>query len=224
MRRWSLRTLTLLALLMALGESARLAGRFATARRLVQSWRLLPRAVGTTYQGFLKALAQVSPRLLRALAMHLRSQIPAVAGPHWKLGRWVVLGVDGSKFNLPRTASMWKSFGAAGKRGSAPQAYLTTILHLTTGLPWDARLARGDASERGHLRRMLRSLPEAALLVADAGFVGYELWSLLSQRRVHFLIRVGANVKLLRGLGYAVRVANGIIRVCAVNVARSASV
>jgi hypothetical protein len=196
---------------MALGESACLAGRFAAARRLIQSWRLGPRAVGTSYQGFVKALIQVSPRLWRALADHLRAQIPAVAGPHWKLGRWVVLGVDGSKFNLPRTASLRARFGASGKRGSAPQAYLTTILHLTTGLPWDARIGRGDASERAHLRRMLRSLPAAALLVADAGFVGYELWSLLCQRRVHFLIRVGANVRLLTQLGYAVREYDGLV-------------
>jgi hypothetical protein len=98
---------------MALGESASLAGRFAGARRLVQSWRLLPRVVGTSYQGFVKALILVSPRLLRAVADHLRSQIPAVAGPHWQLGRWVVLGVDGSKFNLPRTAGLRQAFGAS---------------------------------------------------------------------------------------------------------------
>lgn len=196
---------------MALGESSSLAQRFTGARRLVQSWRLLPRAVGATYQGFVKALAQVSPRLLRALGDHLRAQIPPLAGRHWTLGPWVVLGVDGSKFNLSRTQSLRQSFGAAGKKRSGPQAFLTTILHLTTGLPWDAWIGRGDASERGHLRRRLRHLPAAALLVADAGFVGYPLWSFLEQRGTHFLIRVGSNVRLLTRLGYAVRQYDGLV-------------
>ena len=196
---------------MALEQSASLHDRFAKARRLVNTWRLLPRAVGSSYQGLIKTLIQVSPRLLRALAGHLRAQMPAVAGPHWKLGPWVVMGVDGSKFNLPRTAAHLERFGSAGKRGSGPQAYLTSVLHLTTGLPWDARIGRGNADERGHLRRLLRRLPPDVLLVADAGFVGYPLWSLLQQRGQHFLIRVGANVRLLTHLGYAVREQEGLV-------------
>jgi hypothetical protein len=131
--------------------------------------------------------------------------MPAIAGRHWELGGWVVMGADGSKFNLPRTQDLLAAFGSAGKRGSSPQAYLTTILHLTTGLPWDARIGRGKASERRHLLRMLCCLPANVLLVADAGFVGYPLWSLLQQRGLHFLIRVGANVRLLLRLGYAAR-------------------
>jgi hypothetical protein len=123
----------------------------------------------------------------------------------------VVIGADGSKFNLPRTEALLAAFGSAGKRGSSPQAYLTTLLHLTTGLPWDAHIGRGRASERSHLMRMLRRLPPNTLLVADAGFVGYALWSRLQQRGLHFLIRVGANVRLLTRLGYAVREFDGLV-------------
>jgi hypothetical protein len=204
-----LRTLTLLALLMALGQAQSLAGRFTSARRLVNSWRA--RAVGKSYQGFIKLMIKLSPRLLRAVAGHLREQVPTVAGKCWKLGKWVVFGVDGSKFNLPRTRALLDAFGCAGKRGRGPQAYLTTILHLTTGLPWDAWIGRGNAGERGHLRRMLCRLPADTLLVADAGFVGYPLWSLLQQRGLHFLIRVGANVRLLWRLGYAAREHEGLV-------------
>ena len=206
-----MRTLTLLALLVALGQAQDLAQRFAGARRLVNRWRLGQRVVGATYQGFVKALARVSPRLLRAIADHLRGQMPAVAGKHWELDGWVVVGADGSKFNLPRTQDLLDAFGAAGKRASSPQAYLTTILHLTTGLPWDARIGRARASERHHLLRMARRLPANALLVADAGFVGYPLWWLLQQRGLHFLVRVGANVRLLARLGYAAREHNGLV-------------
>lgn len=204
LRRWTLRTLLVMAIVMVLEPAEDLAGRFAAARRAVTPWRLSRRVVGKTYQGLIKALLKVAPRLLHALGPHLRSQIQGVAGPYWKMGKWVVLGVGGSKFDLPRTQAHLDHFGKAGKKRSGPQAYLTTIFHLRTGLPWDARIGRADASERGHLRRMVRHLPPDTLLVADAGFVGYDLWRFLSAK-AHFLIRVGGNVKLLSKLGYAVR-------------------
>ena len=45
-------------------------------------------------------------------------------------------------------------------------------------------------------------LPAHALLVADAGFVGYEVWQTLLAAGHHFVSRVGANVRLLRQLGW----------------------
>jgi hypothetical protein len=50
---------------------------------------------------------------------------------------------------------------------------------------------------------MLPELPAHALLVAAAGFVGYDLWQMLLTAGHHFVIRVGANVRLLRQLGWA---------------------
>ncbi len=50
---------------------------------------------------------------------------------------------------------------------------------------------------------MLPQLPAESMLVADAGFTGYELLTSLTQQAGHaFLIRVGSNVRLLRKLGY----------------------
>jgi hypothetical protein len=49
---------------------------------------------------------------------------------------------------------------------------------------------------------MVPELPAHALLVADAGFVGYEVWQALLTAGHHFVIRVGANVRLLRQLGW----------------------
>ena len=49
---------------------------------------------------------------------------------------------------------------------------------------------------------MVPELPAHALIVADAGFVGYALWQALLTAGHHFVIRVGANVRLLRQLGW----------------------
>ena len=52
----------------------------------------------------------------------------------------------------------------------------TSIVHLTLGFPFCWRLGKGGkASERSHLIHMLRWLPAAALIVADAGYVGYDV-------------------------------------------------
>jgi hypothetical protein len=79
---------------------------------------------------------------------------------------------------------------------------LTTLWHMGTGLPWDYRIGPGTASERHHLREMLTDLPAQSLLVADAGFTGYDLLRDIGQAGHSFLVRVGSNVHLLEELGY----------------------
>jgi hypothetical protein len=73
---------------------------------------------------------------------------------------------------------------------------LTTLFHVGTGVPW--AFVRGGAkdSERLHLRQMLKLLPQRVMLLADAGFTGYELLSALLGNGNSFILRVGANVRL----------------------------
>jgi hypothetical protein len=92
--------------------------------------------------------------------------------------------------------------GDVGKPDGMPLLSLTCVLHLGTGLPWDFRVGPGTDSERSHLRELLDELPEDSLLVADAGFVGYNLCSEMIRRKQHFLLRVGGNIHLLNSLGY----------------------
>ncbi|WP_341871456.1 transposase, partial [Aeoliella straminimaris] len=80
---------------------------------------------------------------------------------------------------------------------------MTTMWHIGTGLPWDWRVGPGDSSERAHLRQMLAGLPAKALVTADGGFVGYEGLQAIVDSGRHALLRVGANVRLLKKLGYA---------------------
>jgi hypothetical protein len=92
---------------------------------------------------------------------------------------------------------------AREKKVNSPQMWLTTMYHVGTGLPWDWRTGPSDSSERDHFRQMIRALPLDALVTADAGFVGYECWKTLLDSGRQLLIRVGANVRLLKELGYA---------------------
>lgn len=100
-------------------------------------------------------------------------------------------------------AARKQSAASVAKKQNSPQMWLTLLWHVGTGLPWAWRTGPSDSSERGHLEEMLAELPENSLITADAGFVGYDFWSTILRAGHHFVIRVGANVRLLRNLGYA---------------------
>ena len=89
--------------------------------------------------------------------------------------------------------------------------FVTTLFHVGTGLPWAFVRGPAASSERGHLLTMLQLLPAGAMLIADAGYTGYELLKAITDSRRAFLIRVGSNVSLLTKLGYAVRERGGTV-------------
>jgi hypothetical protein len=108
-----------------------------------------------------------------------------------------------SKNAAKRQGSRRQSAESIAKKENSPQVWLTLLWHVGTGLPWAWRTGPSDSSERGHLEEMLAELPESSLIAADAGFVGYDFWRTVLNAGHHFVIRVGANVRLIRKLGYA---------------------
>ena len=159
---------------------------------------------GQTAKGFLKALLANGPRLVGLLKRHLQKQSIRCAGSRWKTGRWVGLAVDGSRVDCPRTVANQQAFGCGGRCKTAPQQWTTHVYHVASGLLWDYRKGPADDSERGQLRQMLAGLPKSALLLMDAGFTGFELLRSIVALGRDFIVRVGANVTLLRGLEYEV--------------------
>jgi hypothetical protein len=89
------------------------------------------------------------------------------------------------------------------KQPTGPQIWLTLFWHVGLGLPWAWKTGPVDSSERAHMLEMLPFLPENSMIVADAGFTGYDNWRAIGKAGHAFVIRVGANVKLLKKLGYA---------------------
>jgi hypothetical protein len=87
---------------------------------------------------------------------------------------------------------------AASKTRAAgtPQLWVTAVLHLGLGVLWSWRLGTGNASEREHLRWLINTLPRGALLVADAGYVGYHLLAALQTAGLFFLVRLSSRAPL----------------------------
>ena len=190
---------------MAFDSGRCLQDRFAHVRRRI-GW-LFPktRRVGKTYQGFVQALRRHSDVLLERLTTHLRSQVQAVAGRHWRREGFCVLAVDGSQIDCPRTTANLEGLGRRGKDPLRPSLWLTMLWHVGTGLPWAWQIGKATVSEQVHLRQMLSLLPPQTLLLMDAGFVGYELLRQIQGAGHSFLVRVGSHRRLLRRLGYAAR-------------------
>jgi hypothetical protein len=94
-----------------------------------------------------------------------------------------------------------------------PQVWLTLVWHMGLRAPWSWRSGPSTASERDHLKQMLgeQEFPENTLFCGDAGFIGYEVWKAAIDRGHQILIRVGANVTLLRKLGYYAHERGGIV-------------
>jgi hypothetical protein len=225
---WKPRMLAATALLWATSDLPTLHERFVQARQIIRKvfrWQLAP---GGSYQGFLKMLAKWQPALLSAVVPHLREQMRGGQPEQWETAGYAVFAADGSRVALARSESLEATFApvrrrrktaprklavahqppkkqaavARHKKATSPQLWLTLLWHVGSGLPWAWRTGPSGASERDHLVAMVPELPAQALLVADAGFVGYDLWQTLLTAGHHFVIRVGANVRLLRQLGW----------------------
>jgi hypothetical protein len=225
---WKVIDLILLTVVWVWSNEATLTGAFVEAQR----WSLdvLGRAAVTTYQGLLKALVTWTASWLPLVWDHLHRLMEKHGGAHWRVGRWVPLAVDGSRVSVPRTKENEKAFcapdfgnsstaryrrkkKAKGKRlrrkakkpqPVKPQIWVTLLWHMALQMPWSWKTGPSYAAERDHFRQALaeQQFPKDTLFCGDAGFTGYDLWQALSAAGHSFLIRVGANVKLLRHLGY----------------------
>lgn len=205
-RRWTARSLARAMVLMIWNEASSLTGQFHAIAHL------LPRPVRRcSYQGLIKCSLRWSPRILRRLGPYWRRCVLELAGPHESTGGWIAIAVDGSKIDLPRTTANEKAFGVSGKKNGGPQAFLCSIIHLATGLPWAWKIGRAMTSERHLLRQMIPLLPKHGLLVADAGFTGYDLWSEIIDSGRSILIRAGANVRLIKPRGCVIREHDGVV-------------
>jgi hypothetical protein len=203
--RWTSRLLAMTAIFMAWSSCRTLVDRLAEARLAVINIYPTRRRPGRSQEGFSKALSQNSQAILAALSDYWRRCVRQVADGCWHVQGWVLFGVDGSTFNCPRTQANEKAFGGSGcNSNGGPQQLVTCLFHVASGLLWS--WMRGPVqrnSERRQLRQMLPLLPANAMLLADAGFHGYDLIHLLLAHGSSFLMRVGNNVKLITKLGYA---------------------
>jgi hypothetical protein len=194
--RWATQPLILVLLLMTwcCGDSQ--AERFETAKAFCVVCLPKRRRPGQTVHGFQKALARLPMVVLRCLAAGVRHQLAVRLQSRWSDHGFIAFGCDGSRLECPRTEELERRLGHVGKKQSAPNVWVTALVHLRLGVPWAWRWGKSNASERSHLERMASLLPRGALLVADAGYFGFTLAAHLVGAQVSFLIRMSSHVTL----------------------------
>lgn len=226
------RGLVITILLWVWSQESTLTHGFDSARQVARTLLRggVPQSI--SYQAFMRLLVRWSDPLLVSLKSVFRRRMETALKSRFRIAGFCLLGVDGSRVELPRTASNAEPFAPAAastggsqrrsrhksrqssasrrKKGDGPQLWLTALWHAGTGLLWDWRIGPADSSERAHLQTMLEDLPEQTLITADAGFVGYATWQAILEAGHEFVIRVGGNVRLLKKLGY-VRESQGTV-------------
>jgi hypothetical protein len=222
---WQPAHLVVLAVLWVWSDKDTLTGAFQHAKRLTLN--MLGEVALNTYQGLSNALVKWTPSLLPVIQQRLHQLMEKIGGAHWRIGGWLPLAIDGSRITTPRTRSNEAEFSAPhfGQSAKArsrtkwknkkrrskplgervkPQIWLTLVWHMALCMPWTWKTGPSTSSERGHFLEMLAGafFPQKTLFCADAGFIGYEFWKAICDAGRHFLVRVGANVRLLQNLGH----------------------
>src|SRR5262245_59208322 len=192
--RWTTQplVLTLLAMTWCCGDS--LAERFETAKGFTAVWMRKRRQPGRSVQGFQDALAALPIGVLRVLAAGVRRRLQTMID--LTDDGFMVFGCDGSSMETPRTAELERRLDPAVQERGGPQVWVTALVHVRTGLLWAWHLGKGYNRERAHLQALLPTLPPHALVVADAGYNGYELACALTAAGVSFLIRMSGKDRL----------------------------
>lgn len=193
-RRWGLHPLVMVLLLMTWSSGDSEAECFATARAFYVATHQRQRRPGSSLVGFQRALARLPMPVLHALFAAVRARLGTLARPG--VGGFVVLACDGSRLECPRTAALERRLGCCSKHGSAPMLQVTALVLLPMGLLWAWAVGPGTASEHAQLRQLLPSLPSNALLVADAGYLGYDLYTAIRGAGAEFLVRMSSRAYL----------------------------
>lgn len=172
--------------------------RFATARAVYVAAHQKARRPGSTLAGFLQALAKLPMPVLRTLARGVRERLDAEFVDALRIHGWLPIACDGSRLECPRSEELQRYLGKSGNADSAPMVYLTAMVLLPLGVLWSWRLGKGTASEHDHLRRLLPTLPKRSLIVADACYLGYDLFRsiLRAPAEAAFLVRLSSRAYL----------------------------
>jgi hypothetical protein len=201
--RWKPKYVLLCWIAMGWSVQRHLNNRFREGGQLLAALFARRRRPGGSYWGLVKATRRLGVEGFAWFWACLRRGVPERLRPLWSWCGWTVLAVDGSRVEAPRTRGNERGLGRAGRQKSGPQWWVTWLIHLPSGLIWDWRQGPGTSGEREHLRQMLPDLPTHPLLVADAGFGGFDLWWELLHRGVDFLIRCASATTLLAEVSWS---------------------
>jgi hypothetical protein len=145
-----------------------------------------------------RARGRLGARPLVALFKRVCRPLATRATPGAFFGRWRLLALDGTKWDVPDTPANERAFGRpAASRGTSawPQVQVVALSECGTHAVCDAGVWRCDAGEHAAARRLLRSVGPDDLVTWDRGLHSFDLVVGTRARRAHLLGRVSASVQ-----------------------------
>jgi hypothetical protein len=128
-----------------------------------------------------RARVRLGPEPVKALFAAVCRPVatPATAGAFYR--GWRVVAVDGTTFDLPDTVSNVEHFGRPGSSrgngsGAYPQARVTAIAECGTHAIFAATTGPLSTHETVLAQRLFGVLESGMLLLADRGFLSFDLW------------------------------------------------
>ncbi len=195
--RWTAPHLLYTALALCLSSEPTQRERFETARQFSAAFFDKRRRPGKTYTGFTAAW-RTQGLVLGGVA---RARLQAVTRPHFAGPAWDAraFAVDGSRVGLPHSAAHAQAFGETRikhRTESAPQLLVVAAVQLRSQVLYDWEILGGNDSEPEGAAAVIGRLPPGALIVKDAGMVGYTWLRDVLRGGRHLLMRVAGSFKL----------------------------
>jgi hypothetical protein len=194
--RWDLHPLLMVLLLMSWCSGDSENERFQTARAFYVACHQHSKRPGKSLAGFQQALAKIPWPVLRALFAGVRRCLQKVFHRYWRSDGFLVMACDGSRLECPRSQQLEKRLKPSGKTDSAPMLMVSALVLLPVGLLWAWKVGPGNASEIDLLLGLLPTLPRRTLLVADAFYQGYDLYTAITESKMSFLVRASSRSRL----------------------------
>ena len=149
----------------------------------------LPAAEPVSAPAFCQARAKISAGLLRDVLHGAASKFAETFADHWTWRGRRVFAVDGSKFNLARSEDLDRHFGRPTS-AHFPQATVSALVNVASGLPCDVLVAPYGSCERRLLLQHLDTLQRDDVVVLDRGYPSHDILRALLERGLDFLVRV----------------------------------
>ena len=145
-----------------------------------------------------EAFCHARERLGKEPLRLLFEKLAAVAEPYSLFHGFPVVGVDGTKVNIPDTPKNEAFFGrpdAARAEASHPQMLAVSLVETSTRQVRGVEFMTNKSSERDGFSKIIEKLPENALVLMDRGISAIWLQEQLLDKSKHFLCRLSNSWK-----------------------------
>ena len=185
---------------MALSGAGTMQEGFECARECVTALYIKRKRCGKTLAGYTKAMSCFPLAFFARVRQQLQNNLAAQKIHAARIGQWHAFAIDGSRQNIPRTLKHELKYGLSTKGtadgAGAPQCQVVAAVAMGKNVMWEWECGSALTGEREMSLKIIARLPAFSLAVLDAGFLGYEWASAIQAMQRHFLVRVGANVRL----------------------------